>query len=450
MPSLEVKLRKAVLAATDGKLRSDNWQYIIGVCDLVKEDPEDASQIVMEMIEKRLGQNDANVMLRSLALVVALAENCGSRLKQQVSSKHFTGILAQLLESGDVHMTVKKEIAKVVKQLSDSFKSDPSLKTMGDLNTRIRRKWPGLLEEPEKPSKQKVSHQEATDEDQELQRALKMSLEEFEKSKQQSNGNAVQSNSLQDRNQGQQQPQQPTTSGIRRVRALYDLNANEQDELSFRKGDVIVVLEQVYRDWWRGSLHGKIGIFPLNYVTPITEPSPVESQREQQIEESVLSQAQNVQVLSAKMQMASGKGLSELNQDPEFNDLYSTVTPIRPHVTKLIGKYAKEKDDVIALRQVLLNAESTYNELLDRAAKSYSIPNTQAPPYAPAVTSQPGYVSNNTYQTTNGQYTQHNITPQQQYQVPSQNYQSQPPSMQSNHYIGYQHPGINDQPPPNY
>ncbi len=44
MPSWEVKLRKAVLAATDGKLRSDNWQYIIGVCDVVKEDPEDASQ----------------------------------------------------------------------------------------------------------------------------------------------------------------------------------------------------------------------------------------------------------------------------------------------------------------------------------------------------------------------------------------------------------------------
>lgn len=379
MVSLEIKLRKAVLAATDAKLRADNWQYILDVCDIVKMDPEDMSAAVMELIEKRLGQQDANVILRALSLVVALAENCGSRLKQSVSSKHFTGILYGLVESSAVHITVKKEVAKVVKQLSDSFENDPSLKAMSDMYTKLKRKWPQLLEQqPEKPAKQEVmatGDVSTSKEDKELQEALKLSLLEFEKQKDapvQETNNASNAAPPPQQQQQQQQSQEQQVSNMKRVRALYDLNTNEVGELSFKKGDIIIVLEQVYRDWWRGSLRGQIGIFPLNYVTPMVEPSVQELEQEQQRENQVFSQLDNVNTLDAKMNKAQREGLACLNQDPVFNDLYGSVTPLRPQITKLIGKYSKEKDDVLALRQVLLNAESTYNELLDRAAKSYT------------------------------------------------------------------------------
>ena len=61
----------------------------------------------------------------------------------------------------------------------------------------------------------------------------------------------------------QPEPESPpveTVATVSKVRALYDLVSYEPDELSFRKGDVITVIESVYRDWWRGSLpSGKLG-----------------------------------------------------------------------------------------------------------------------------------------------------------------------------------------------
>ncbi|KAJ4369653.1 hypothetical protein N0V83_005415 [Neocucurbitaria cava] len=59
---------------------------------------------------------------------------------------------------------------------------------------------------------------------------------------------------------------------VSRVRALYDYLPSDASDLGFRKGDVIEVLEMVYEDWWKGSLHGRTGIFPLNYVENLHVP----------------------------------------------------------------------------------------------------------------------------------------------------------------------------------
>lgn len=60
-----------------------------------------------------------------------------------------------------------------------------------------------------------------------------------------------------------------------RVRALYDFEPNEDGELAFKEGDVVKVLESVYKDWWKGELHGKTGIFPTNYVVRLSPRRPL-------------------------------------------------------------------------------------------------------------------------------------------------------------------------------
>ena len=84
----------------------------------------------------------------------------------------------------------------------------------------------------------------------------------------------------------QPQPSQPVPPGttaatVSRVRALFDFQPTEPGELQFRKGDVIAVLESVYKDWWKGSLRGQTGIFPLNYVEKLSDPTQEELQRKQ-------------------------------------------------------------------------------------------------------------------------------------------------------------------------
>lgn len=52
----------------------------------------------------------------------------------------------------------------------------------------------------------------------------------------------------------------------RKVKALYDFLGENEDELSFKAGDVITELEPIDDAWMRGELMGRAGMFPKNYV----------------------------------------------------------------------------------------------------------------------------------------------------------------------------------------
>lgn len=376
---MKLELSQAILKATDPKLRTDNWQANIEVCDIVKRDPEDNGKDAISMIQRRLEQNDANVILRSISLIIALAENCGSRLQQEISSKNFTNNLYNLIEKKNIHITVKLEIVKMISQLSKSFKSDPSLRSMNDIYKKIKKNHSELLNDKSSlnetsrnnlPSKNKITDNVKQREQKELEEALKLSLQEFETQKKQ---DSPQQNQITSTNsQQQQQPEQQTPRIVKKVRAMYDLNTSEKDELSFNKGDIIIVLEQVYRDWWRGSLRGNIGIFPLNYVTPIMEPTEQELQMEKQKEDIVFQQYDKVNRLHTTLKNSSQTmNGRDITQDEQVTNMYGSVTPLRPEITKMIGKYAREKDDVTSIYQVLTQAEQTYNQLLDQAANAY-------------------------------------------------------------------------------
>ena len=56
------------------------------------------------------------------------------------------------------------------------------------------------------------------------------------------------------------------------VKALYDYNADDQTSLSFRKGDIIQVLNQLETGWWDGIMNDIRGWFPSNYCAVVTGP----------------------------------------------------------------------------------------------------------------------------------------------------------------------------------
>ncbi|XP_065453878.1 SH3 domain-containing protein 19 isoform X8 [Chrysemys picta bellii] len=51
-----------------------------------------------------------------------------------------------------------------------------------------------------------------------------------------------------------------------KAKALYDFQGENEDELSFKAGDMITELEPVDEDWMSGEVQGKSGIFPKNFV----------------------------------------------------------------------------------------------------------------------------------------------------------------------------------------
>ncbi|TDH06773.1 hypothetical protein EPR50_G00116420 [Perca flavescens] len=53
------------------------------------------------------------------------------------------------------------------------------------------------------------------------------------------------------------------------VRARFNFQQNNEDELTFDKGDIIGVTRQEDGGWWEGMLNGRTGWFPSNYVREI-------------------------------------------------------------------------------------------------------------------------------------------------------------------------------------
>ncbi|XP_049541574.1 SLIT-ROBO Rho GTPase-activating protein 1-like isoform X1 [Anopheles darlingi] len=47
----------------------------------------------------------------------------------------------------------------------------------------------------------------------------------------------------------------------------FDFNARSERELSLRKGDTVILYNQVSNDWWRGAVKGKTGLIPDKYIS---------------------------------------------------------------------------------------------------------------------------------------------------------------------------------------
>jgi signal transducing adaptor molecule len=117
----------------------------------------------------------------------------------------------------------------------------------------------------------------------------------------------------------QPQPHTGTTAAtVSRVRALYDFNPTETGELQFRKGDVISVLASAYKDWWKGSLHGQVGIFPLNYVEKLQDPTREELERESHMEAEVFAEIKNVEKLLALLSTSAESGRGDVRDNEEI------------------------------------------------------------------------------------------------------------------------------------
>jgi len=71
-------------------------------------------------------------------------------------------------------------------------------------------------------------------------------------------------------------PHQPPQH-YKQAKALWAYRGSAPDDLSFEKGDIIVVLAEENPDWWRGQLLNSQqpgGLFPSNHVEVVSAPPP--------------------------------------------------------------------------------------------------------------------------------------------------------------------------------
>ncbi|KAK3577079.1 hypothetical protein CHS0354_037106 [Potamilus streckersoni] len=56
-----------------------------------------------------------------------------------------------------------------------------------------------------------------------------------------------------------------------RCRARFDYEGGEDEDLIFEEGDVIKLLEKIDEEWFKGEVHGKVGMFPASFVEIIKD-----------------------------------------------------------------------------------------------------------------------------------------------------------------------------------
>lgn len=248
-------------------------------------------------------------------------------MHRELASRSFTDALLKLANDRNTHQQVKAKILERTKEWSDMFSKDADLGIMYDAYYRLKQSNP-TLQPPSAPQKTGLTELDRQKEEDELQMALKLSLQEEERKKKatENASSAPGPSSNAGHNQGAGSSSgtaEPipthstgtTAATVSRVRALYDFVPSEPGELEFRKGDVIAVLESVYKDWWRGSLKGQTGIFPLNYVEKLTDPTPDELQREAQMEAEVFAEIKNVEKLLTLLSTSNTAPREEDNEE---------------------------------------------------------------------------------------------------------------------------------------
>ncbi|XP_067007912.1 signal transducing adapter molecule 1 isoform X2 [Anabrus simplex] len=234
------------------------------ICDKVGTSPTHAKDCLRSIV-KRLNHQDPHIVMQAITLLDACVNNCGKPFHLEIASRDFETEFRKLLNRSQPRVADKlKQLLK--KWAEGDFKGDPQLNLIPSLYSKLKQEGVDFTPHTEMPRQSVplskdpnvVSTQQEEDD---IAKAIELSLKETQQSPK-SHGSLYPSASLMTGG-----PSSSGTPEARKVRALYDFEAAEDNELTFTAGEIIHVLDDSDPNWWKGyNSHGE-GLFPANFVT---------------------------------------------------------------------------------------------------------------------------------------------------------------------------------------
>lgn len=265
--------------ATSEMNTAEDWGLILDICDKIGQSRTGPKEC-LRSIMRRVNHKDPHVAMQALTLLGACVSNCGKIFHLEVCSREFASEVSNVLNKG--HPKVCEKLKALMVEWAEDFRNDPQLSLISAMIKNLREQgvtFPAVgsqAAEQAKASPALVAKDPSTStnkkEEEDLAKAIELSLKEQ-----------------------RQQPQTtlsslyPSASGLlsshkadgRKVRAIYDFEAAEDNELTFKSGEIITILDDSDPNWWKGETYQGVGLFPSNFVTAdlTAEPEMIKTEK---------------------------------------------------------------------------------------------------------------------------------------------------------------------------
>ncbi|XP_019850252.1 PREDICTED: signal transducing adapter molecule 1-like [Amphimedon queenslandica] len=402
-----------VAAATTG--RDTDWDKIIKLCDRIRESFGSAAMgSALGSVMRRIKHSDPNIQWQAINLLEACVSNCGKDFELELSKPSFHSQVKDILTSRTVDQRSVHRLKTLLATWAADYKGNSQMSGFNSFIEQLIRDGLIVLQGNQPTSStagfgapsmySSVSPPQRTREDDDLQKAIRLSLEEA-----QSKSSPSMYPTFSDSPPTHHPLPASSSANLTsfNVRAIYDFEAVEDNELSFKAGEVINVIDNSDENWWKGKTQLGTGLFPANFVSPDLSASPEPVRGEQKATGNNNNNTNNGGVTEGA---GSGRGakakVTEVNEtqvdllldmlknadisseNPEelktLNELEAECKSMKPIAESNIEGYDKQLMDMNEVSEKLQQALSTYRRLLQekpRLLHKATPPEAQPPPY---------------------------------------------------------------------
>lgn len=359
--------------ATNEKNVSEEWSVIMEVCDKIQEAPQH-SKDYLKAIFKRLNHQDPHIVMQALSLLDACVNNCGKPFHLEVASRDFEVEFRKLV--GKSQPKIVEKLKSLLKKWAEGdFKNDTQLTLIPSLYEKLVKEGVDFSQVDESKPKQSpqlkdpnaVSSQKEVED---IAKAIELSLQDTTISSVTKSGASGSSSLYPSTNIAN------SSSEGRKVRALYDFEAAEENELTFLAGEIIQVLDDTDSSWWEGCNKRGKGLFPSNFVTDDLSVEPENTKVEKksvQFNETVqvktVKNLQPVEIDEAKIDRLSYL-LHEADPEDDTNDseqmlaLEEEVNAMAPLIDTELERVDKKHAVLTQLSSKLVESLNIYYTLM--------------------------------------------------------------------------------------